>query len=174
MFAVIKSGGRQFKVEVGETLEVNRLPVQEGTQIRVGDVLLLSDADRTLIGRPLVENATVLATVKQHARGHKVVVFKYKSKKRYRRRRGHRQEISILTIDDILLDGVSLVTGQAPAAAEQGTPVSGAALQPAAAEPGAAAETAASAAEAEGQARTRRRRRVRSQEGEASQASSEE
>ncbi|WP_052890944.1 50S ribosomal protein L21 [Thermogemmatispora carboxidivorans] len=174
MFAVIQSGGRQFKVEVGETLEVNRLPVQEGAQIRIGDVLLLSDADRTLIGRPLVENATVLATVKQHARGDKIVVFKYKSKKRYRRRRGHRQEISIVTIDDILLDGVSLVTGQAPAAAEQGRPVSGAALRPAAEEQGAAAETAASPAEEEGQARTRRRRRVRSQEGEASQASSEE
>ncbi|WP_376796736.1 50S ribosomal protein L21 [Thermogemmatispora sp.] len=173
MFAVIKSGGRQFKVEVGETLEVNRLPVQEGSQIRIGDVLLLSDADRTLIGRPLVENAAVLATVKKHARADKIVVFKYKSKKRYRRRRGHRQEISILTIDDILLDGVSLLTGQTPAAAEQGRPLSGAALQPAAEERGTAAESAASAAEQE-QARTRRRRRVRSQESEASQTPSEE
>ncbi|MBX5456092.1 MAG: 50S ribosomal protein L21 [Thermogemmatispora sp.] len=174
MFAVIKSGGRQFKVEVGETLQVNRLPVQEGTQIRISEVLLLADANRTVIGRPLVENASVLATVRQHARGDKIVVFKYKSKKRYRRRKGHRQEISILTIDDILLDGVSLVTGQTPTEAEQGTPVSGAALQPATEERGAAAETPASASEEEGQARTRRRRRVRSQEGEASQASSEE
>ncbi|MBX5450157.1 50S ribosomal protein L21 [Thermogemmatispora sp.] len=170
MFAVIRSGGRQFKVEVGETLEVNRLPVQEGTQIRISDVLLLSDADRTLIGRPLVENAAVLATVKQHARGEKIVVFKYKPKKRYRRRRGHRQEISILTIDDILLDGVSLVTGQAPAATEQGASVVEPTAQPVAEQP----ETAGGTSEEEGQARTRRRRRVRSQEGEASQASSEE
>nr|BBH93830.1 hypothetical protein KTA_20290 [Thermogemmatispora argillosa] len=170
MFAVIKSGGRQFKVEVGETLEVNRLPVQEGTQIRISDVLLLSDADRTLIGRPLVENAAVLATVKQHARGDKIVVFKYKPKKRYRRRRGHRQEISILTIDDILLDGVSLVTGQAPAAAEQGTPAEEAASQPAAKE----LEATADRSEEDGQAKARRRRRVRSQEGEASQTPSEE
>lgn len=114
MFAVIKSGGRQYKVSVGERLEVNRLPVEEGKQIEISDVVLISDADRTLVGSPLVEDAKVLATVAGPARGEKLIVFKYKSKKRYRHRRGHRQELTVLTIDDIIAEGKSLITGEAP------------------------------------------------------------
>jgi len=114
MFAVIKSGGRQYKVSVGQTLEVNRLPVEDGKQISIAEVLLISDADRSLLGAPFVENAEVLATVNGQKRGKKVIIFKYKSKKRYRHRRGHRQELSVLTIDDIVADGKSLVTGEAP------------------------------------------------------------
>jgi large subunit ribosomal protein L21 len=174
MYAVIKSGGRQFKVEVGETIEVNRLPVEEGTQIRISDVVLISDADRALIGRPLVENAAVLATVRRHARGKKVIVFKYKSKKRYRHRRGHRQEITLLTIDDVLLDGVSLVTGKAPEEVVE-RPRSRAEAGEAAARP---APAPVEEAPARAEPRTpeqpeqpeqpqRRRRRVRPQDGEA-------
>ena len=119
MFAVIKSGGRQYKVSVGERLEVNRLPVEEGKQIEISDVVLISDADRTLVGSPLIENAKVLATVAGPARGEKLIVFKYKSKKRYRHRRGHRQELTVLTIDDIIAEGKSLITGEAPTSKEQ-------------------------------------------------------
>jgi large subunit ribosomal protein L21 len=118
MFAVIKSGGRQYKVSVGQRLEVNRLPYEDGKQIEIGDVLLISDADRSFVGAPLVENAKVLATVEGPARGKKLIVFKYKSKKRYRHRRGHRQELTVLTIDDIVANGKSLVTGEAPKAKE--------------------------------------------------------
>lgn len=118
MFAVIKSGGRQYKVSVGQRLEVNRLPYEDGKQIEIGDVLLISDADRSLVGAPLLENAKVLATIEGQARGEKLIVFKYKSKKRYRHRRGHRQELTVLTIDDIVADGKSLVTGEAPKAKE--------------------------------------------------------
>jgi large subunit ribosomal protein L21 len=75
---------------------------------------LISDADRSLVGAPFVENALILATVEGQARGEKLIVFKYKSKKRYRHRRGHRQELTILSIDDILSEGKSLVTGEAP------------------------------------------------------------
>lgn len=114
MFAVIKSGGRQYKVSVGERLEVNRLAVEPGEQVSFDEVLLISDANGTRIGNPLVANAVVLATADAQARGKKVIVFKYKSKKRYRHRRGHRQEITLLTIDDIVADGKSLVTGEAP------------------------------------------------------------
>ena len=116
MFAVIKSGGRQYKVSVGQRLEVNRLPYEDGKQIELSDVLLISDADRSFVGAPLVENAKVLATVEGQARGEKLIVFKYKSKKRYRHRRGHRQELTVLTIDDIVAEGKSLVTGEAPKA----------------------------------------------------------
>src|SRR5260370_35982744 len=116
MFAVIKSGGRQFKVSVGQKLEVNRLPVEDGTQIRFDEVLLISDANRSFIGAPFVDNAEVLATVEKQARGEKLIVFKYKSKKRYRHRRGHRQELTVLTIDEIVAAGNSLITGEAPKA----------------------------------------------------------
>lgn len=118
MFAVIKSGGRQYKVSVGEKLEVNRLVAEDGAQIEIGEVLLISDADQTMIGTPFVDDAKVVATVNGQARGKKVIVFKYKSKKRYRHRRGHRQELTILTIDDIVANGKSLITGEAPKAKE--------------------------------------------------------
>src|SRR5258708_24404401 len=114
MFAVIKSGGRQYKVSVGQTLEVNRLPVEDGQQVQFEEVLLISDANNTMVGTPLVDDAMVMATATRQGRGKKVIVFKYKSKKRYRHRRGHRQELTILTIDDIVADGKSLITGEAP------------------------------------------------------------
>jgi large subunit ribosomal protein L21 len=119
MFAIIKSGGRQYKVSVGQTLEVNRLPVEVGSQLQLKDVLLISDANTTMIGTPLVENAMVLATATRQARGEKLIVFKYKSKKRYRHRRGHRQELTVLTIDDIVAEGKSLITGEAPRTRDQ-------------------------------------------------------
>jgi large subunit ribosomal protein L21 len=122
MFAVIKSGGRQYKVSVGQTLEVNRLPVADGEQVKFEEVLLISDADGSRVGTPLVDNAAVLATAVKQGRGEKLIVFRYKSKKRFRHRRGHRQELTILTIDDIVADGQSLITGKAPEAREE-TPV---------------------------------------------------
>jgi large subunit ribosomal protein L21 len=114
MFAVIQSGGRQYKVSVGQQLEVNRLPVEDGTQISIGEVLLISDADGTRVGSPFVENAAVLATAVKPTRGKKVIVFRYKSKKRFRHKRGHRQELTVLSIDDIVADGKSLITGEEP------------------------------------------------------------
>ena len=114
MFAVIKSGGRQYKVSVGQKLEVNRLAVEVGKQVQFDEVLLISDANTTMVGSPLVADALVLATAIEHARGEKLIVFKYKSKKRYRHRRGHRQELTVFTIDDIVSAGKSLVTGEAP------------------------------------------------------------
>ena len=115
MFAVIKSGGRQYKVSVGQKLEVNRLPVEVGKQVQFDEVLLISDAGNTMVGSPVVADAMVLATAIEHARGEKLIVFKYKAKKRYRHRRGHRQELTVFTIDDIVSAGKSLVTGEAPA-----------------------------------------------------------
>jgi len=119
MFAVIKSGGRQYKVSVGQALEVNRLPVEVGEQVHFNEVLLISDANNTMIGSPLVQNATVLATATKQGRGKKLIVFRYKPKKRIRHRRGHRQELTILTIDDIVADGKSLITGAAPKSREE-------------------------------------------------------
>ncbi len=122
MFAVIKSGGRQYKVSVGEKLQVNRLVVDAGDQVRFEEVLLISNDENTTVGTPLVSNALVLATATQQGRGEKLIVFKYKSKKRYRHRRGHRQELTFLTIDDIVAEGKSLITGEAPAFREKEVP----------------------------------------------------
>jgi large subunit ribosomal protein L21 len=166
MFAVIKSGGRQYKVSVGQTLEVNRLPVEDGKQISIAEVLLISDADRSLLGAPFVENAEVLATVNGQKRGKKVIIFKYKSKKRYRHRRGHRQELTVLTIDDIVTDGKSLVTGEAPQVRE--TPVEDEAPAVEASETTATEEQAAPAEAAEGKKTTRRRRTAKAAEAESS------
>ncbi|HVB72909.1 MAG TPA: 50S ribosomal protein L21 [Ktedonobacteraceae bacterium] len=163
MFAVIKSGGRQYKVSVGQKLEVNRLPVEVGKQVQFDEVLLISDAANTMVGAPLVENAMVLATAIEHGRGEKLIVFKYKSKKRYRHRQGHRQELTIFTIDDIVAAGKSLVTGEAPTFQQED--------EESAVESELAAEDLAAESEAEADAETEaegekstRRRRVRKTE----------
>jgi len=175
MFAVIKSGGRQYKVSVGQTLEVNRLPVEVGEQVHFNEVLLISDANSTMIGTPLVDNATVLATAKEQGRGEKLIVFRYKPKKRIRHRRGHRQELTILTIDDIVAGGKSLITGEAPrsreeeeetlpAMAETETPVEGAEVE---AVTGEVSETAESSEEEKKSSRRRRTRKTEESESEA-------
>ncbi len=166
MFAVIKSGGRQYKVSVGETLEVNRLPVEDGAEVRFEEVLLISDADRSLVGTPLVENAVVLATATRQSRGEKLIVFKYKAKKRYRHRRGHRQELTVLTIDDILNNGISLVTGEPPKAREvpsEEEPVESEATETEATTAETEAEAPAPEEETEEKA-PRRRRRARAED----------
>jgi large subunit ribosomal protein L21 len=159
MFAVIKSGGRQYKVAVGQTLEVNRLPAEDGKQISISEVLLISDADNSLVGAPFVANAEVLATVNGQKRGKKVIIFRYKAKKRVRHRRGHRQELTVLTIDDIVSEGKSLITGEAPQA--KATPV----VEEEAPETTTTAEEQTAPAEeaAEGKKTTRRRRTTKAE-----------
>jgi large subunit ribosomal protein L21 len=173
MFAVIKSGGRQYKVSVGQTLEVNRLPVEVGEQVQFNEVLLISDASNSMIGTPRVDNAVVLATATKQGRGEKLIVFKYKPKKRYRHRRGHRQELTFLTIDDIVADGKSLITGAAPeareeekpqAVAEAETPRESAEVEAATGE---VAETAEPEVEERKPSRRRRTRKVEETESEA-------
>jgi large subunit ribosomal protein L21 len=179
MFAVIKSGGRQYKVSVGQTLEVNRLPVEAGAQVEFDEVLLISDADRSMVGTPVVNNAVVLATATRQGRGKKVIVFRYKPKKRQRHRRGHRQELTILTIDDIVADGISLVTGEPPKA-RQAAGEEEMAIPEAAAGPEAETEVEVVAPEEETEKKTTRRRRTtraedtNSESGEDSESNTEE
>ncbi|HET8912583.1 MAG TPA: 50S ribosomal protein L21 [Ktedonobacteraceae bacterium] len=163
MFAVIKSGGRQYKVSVGEILEVNSLPVEEGEEVRLEEILLISDADRTLVGTPFVANAAVVATATRHGRGEKVVIFKYKSKKRIRHRRGHRQEVTYLTIEDILADGKSLVTGEKPSARAKKSESTPKAEKKTSASK-AAATTESTATEEANEKKTRRRRTTKAAE----------
>jgi len=171
MFAVIKSGGRQYKVSVGQTLEVNRLPVDEGAQVKFEEVLLISDANGSMIGTPLLDNAIVLATAVKQDRGKKLIVFRYKSKKRFRHRRGHRQELTVLTIDDIVADGKSLITGQPPVAKEE--PVEEEEATPVTTETDENETPVSEAAETDTEQRTTRRRRTAKVEDTESKAEEE-
>ncbi|MCU0506067.1 MAG: 50S ribosomal protein L21 [Chloroflexi bacterium] len=107
MYAVIETGGKQYRVEVGTELEVELLDVEVGSEISLDRVLLVADGDTAAIGRPTVENATVRAEVVRRGRGEKVISFKYRPKARRRVKKGHRQDHLVLRIADITLDGKS-------------------------------------------------------------------
>lgn len=119
MYAVIESGGKQYRVELGSEIEVDRLDVEPGQNIDISRVLLVADGDQAAIGQPVVEGATVSASVVRQARGDKVVVFKYKPKARTRVKNGHRAELTVLRIADIAWAGRSAAKERAKADAEQ-------------------------------------------------------
>lgn len=105
MYAIVECGGRQYRAEEGGNLSVEKLPYEVGEQIELDNVLLLSNGAGVQIGQPSVSGASVLATVVDQYRGKKIFVWKYKPKKRYRRRRGHRQYYTKLRIDTIVTGG---------------------------------------------------------------------
>jgi len=102
MYAVIRSGGKQYTVREGDTLDVELLQAEPGASIELAEVLLVGEGDAVAVGQPLVEGARVLAEVVEHGRGKKLIVFKYKAKTRYRRKQGHRQHFSRLAIREIV------------------------------------------------------------------------
>ncbi len=101
MYAVVRDRGAQYRVEQGQTLDVALMEAEPGTEIVLNEVLLVGDTDDVKIGAPLVANARVVAEVVGEARGEKIIVFKYKRKKRYRRRTGHRQDYTRIAIKTI-------------------------------------------------------------------------
>ena len=103
MYAIIRSGGKQYRAEVGATIDVDRLPQEVGESIDLSDVLLVADEADTRIGQPLVEGARVSATVVEQFRSKKIIVYKYRQRTNYRRKQGHRQYYTRLRIDDISL-----------------------------------------------------------------------
>ena len=107
MYAVIETGGKQYRVEVGTELEVELLDVEAGAEMKFDRVLLVADGETAAIGRPVVTNAEVAATVIGRGRGEKTISFKYRPKARSRVKKGHRQELTLLRISDIVLDGHS-------------------------------------------------------------------
>lgn len=104
MYAVIRTGGKQYRVREGDTIEVERLDVPVGSEVRFEDVLLLGLDDETRLGNPTVSGTAVLARVVESGRGPKVIVFKYKRRKKYRRTQGHRQAFSRLAIEKIVME----------------------------------------------------------------------
>lgn len=101
MYAILETGGKQYKVRPGDTLQVEKLPAEPGDSLEIGRVLLVADDDEVTIGNPLVEGVKVLAEVVDQRRGKKIIVFKYKAKSRYRRKTGHRQSLTTLRITEI-------------------------------------------------------------------------
>lgn len=102
MYAVIESGGKQYQVSSGTVIEVEKLPVEPGKEIEIDRVLMVVDGENVKIGRPFVEGARVKALVQGHFKGPKIIVFKYRPKKRYRRKKGHRQIYTRLLIKEIV------------------------------------------------------------------------
>ena len=108
MFAIIKTGGKQYKVQVGDILSVERLPAGAKKTALFDQVLLIADEKETLIGTPLIEKAVVRAAVLEDFKDDKVIVFKKKRRKQYRRTRGHRQQLTRVKIMNIVSDAALL------------------------------------------------------------------
>jgi large subunit ribosomal protein L21 len=101
VYAIVRTGGKQYRVEQGQTIYVEHLQVPVGDKVTLGEVLLLGGEGEIRVGTPLVATASVSGTVVEHGRDSKIRVFKYKKRKHYRRTRGHRQTYTALRIDAI-------------------------------------------------------------------------
>ncbi len=105
IYAIVRSGGKQYRVEPEQLLDVDSLPAEVGSTVEITDVLLIAGNGDVKVGRPVLEGARVIAEVVEQGRGPKIIVFKYKAKTRYRRRRGHRQGYTRLVVRQILTAG---------------------------------------------------------------------
>jgi len=105
MYAIIESGGKQYKVAPGETLKVEKLSADKGSEVILDKVLMVSQEDKSIYGSPYVSGAKVLATVDDIGKNRKVLVFKQRPRKSYRKLRGHRQPYTSLKIKEIVLGG---------------------------------------------------------------------
>ena len=104
-YAIVEASGTQIRVEPGRFYDVNRLPVEEDGTVTLDKVLYVSHEGDTMVGQPLVEGAVVSATVMRHLRGRKLIVYKMQPKKKTRKKRGHRQELTRLMVDTISVKG---------------------------------------------------------------------
>ena len=119
-YAVFKTGGKQYRVKPGDTLDVELLPLAIDSVAEFGEVLAVSDGGEVTFGSPYVPGARVLAQVQSHYQDKKIIVFKYKPKTRYRRKKGHRQKYTRLLIQDIQLEeGQSARRARSPRAGRQ-------------------------------------------------------
>lgn len=103
MYAIIQTGGKQYRVAPGDVLRVERLPGERGDEVVLNQVLMVTDGDNVQVGTPLVPNATVRTQIMQQGKGKKIVVYKKKRRKNYRRKQGHRQLYTALQIGEIIL-----------------------------------------------------------------------
>ena len=101
-YAIVESGGKQYRVSPGDTIDVETLPGNPGDSILLEKVLLVHDGESVTVGHPIVDGVQVMTELQEHGRGEKIIVFKYKSKVRYERKQGHRQSFTRLLVKDIL------------------------------------------------------------------------
>jgi large subunit ribosomal protein L21 len=147
MYAVLSSGGKQYRVEPGSTLTLEKLTQEAGASVTFDRVLLIADGDDVTVGTPTVSGATISGTILGEELGPKIVVFKFKQKAKYRRRTGHRQHLTRVRIDEISADGRSTRRAETAEELKAKAPKAKAATKPettaAKAEPAPAAETKA-------------------------------
>ena len=105
MYAVVKTGGKQYRVAANDIVQIERLPGEAGDIVTLDDVLMLGDGANVTIGAPRVEGAAVAAEIVEQARGPKIIIFKKRRRQNYRRKKGHRQDLTILRITEILTNG---------------------------------------------------------------------
>lgn len=107
MFAIIKTGGKQYTVNIGDTLAVEKIDGKSGSNFKITDILAISDGKKTKFGTPFISDATVDVKVIDQIRDKKIIIFKKNRRKGYRRKQGHRQDLTLLKINDIKADGFS-------------------------------------------------------------------
>lgn len=105
MYAVIETGGKQYRVQEGDVITIEKLKVSAGDDIAFDRVLVLNDGEKVQVGAPILESAKVFGTVVENGKGEKVIIFKYKSKKDYRKKQGHRQPYTMVKIESLSADG---------------------------------------------------------------------
>ncbi len=118
MFAVIRTGGKQYRVAKNDVITVEKLAGDEGAKLKLGDVLAVGEGKATKFGTPLVEGASVAVTVLEQTRGDKIIVFKKKRRQGYRRKKGHRQDLTVLRITDIVAGGKKAAAAKTEAKSE--------------------------------------------------------
>jgi len=101
MYAVVNTGGKQYKVQKGETLRIEKIPGEVGSPVTFDKVLMVADGENIRVGQPVLENVAVQARIVEQDKAKKILVFKYKRRKRYRRKNGHRQPFTAIRIDGI-------------------------------------------------------------------------
>ena len=141
MYAVVKTGGKQYRVTKDDTILVEKLDADEGQTVTLSDVMLLGDGDKVTVGTPVIADASVEAQVVSQTRGPKIIIFRRKRRKNHRRTQGHRQDLTLLKITDINTSGKKAAASAKKAAAK-------AKAKPAAEKKAAPAKKAAAKAEA--------------------------
>ena len=101
MYAIVNTGGKQYKIQQGDILRVEKIPGEVGSSVSFDKVLMFSDGENVSIGRPVLDNVTVKGHIVEQGKAKKIIVFKYKRRKRYRRKQGHRQRYTAIKIDSI-------------------------------------------------------------------------